>query len=212
MEKALQNVNVVTICCRDDADTEIVKCAFDHVLKCTVEVRAEDADILILLVHHYDNEKHHLVTLTTSKGSYCIYEIVRSLLEQQRRYLLMCHSFTGCDTVSSFYGYSKEKLYERICARNLNPLLDVFYDENSTRDQIRKAGIEIIQFIYKSQGTSLTNLRLNQYNKQLKVGVIRPESLPPTDGTAEQHSLRTYLQLQDWLILKSMSPLYAPIR
>ena len=42
-------------------------------------------------------------------------------------------------------------------------------------------------------------------NKQAKAGVIKPEGLPPTDSAAAQHSLRAYLQLQDWLNLKSMS-------
>ena len=46
---------------------------------------------------------------------------------------------------------------------------------------------------------------MTRYNKQSKTGVLRPESLPPTDRAAAQHSLRVYLQLQDWLVLKSMS-------
>ena len=42
---------------------------------------------------------------------------------------------------------------------------------------------------------------LCRYNKQAKGGVMRPASLPPTI----QHSLRTYLQMQDWILLKNMS-------
>ena len=52
-------------------------------------------------------------------------------------------------------------------------------------------------------GTSLS-IRLCRYNKQAK-GVISPAGLPPTNGSAIQHSLRTYLQIQDWILLKSMS-------
>ena len=171
----------------------------------TVEVRAEDADILILLVYHYDDKIHNLLFFTTSKGSFCIDEIVKSLPDHKKKYILMCHSFTGCDTVSSFYGFSKEKLFERICNGNLDPILDVFYNEKSTHDQIRDAGIQIIQFVYKSQGISLATLRFNIYNKQSKAGVLNPKSLPPTNCAAEQHSLRSYLQLQDWLSLQNMS-------
>ena len=53
--------------------------------------------------------------------------------------------------------------------------------------------------------TSLSIKRLCRYNKQAKEGVIRPASLPPTNGSAIQHSVRTYLQTQDWILLKSMS-------
>ena len=158
-----------------------------------------------MLVHHYDQEKHHFITVTTSNGSYCIKEIVQSLTYEQRQYLLFCHAFTGCDTVSSFHGFSKEKLYERLCSGNLRPLIDVFYNDRSSKVQILEAGIEIIQFIYKSQVTPLSMLRVNKYNKQSKAGVLKPENLPPIDGAARQHSLRAYLQLQDWLVLQSMS-------
>ena len=36
-------------------------------------------------------------------------------------------------------------------------------------------------------------------------GVIRPERLPPTKGAAEQHSLRAYLQVVDWMLLQPRS-------
>ena len=107
--------------------------------------------------------------------------------------------------MSSIHGFSKEKLYEILCSENLGPLLNVFYNDESTAVQIEDAGIEILQFIYKSQGTPLSTLRVNKFNKQSKAGVLRPENLPPTDGAARQHCLRAYLQLQDWLVLKSMS-------
>ena len=48
-------------------------------------------------------------------------------------------------------------------------------------------------------------LRVNKYNKQSKDGILKPENLPAAGGAARQHSLRAYLQLQDWLILQSMS-------
>ena len=35
--------------------------------------------------------------------------------------------------------------------------------------------------------------------------ILRPESLPPTDGAATQHILRAYLQYHDWLLLGSMT-------
>ena len=205
LSDALRNAGIDTLCCIDDADTTIVRSALDQALEGAVVVRAEDADILILLVHHYDAQKHHSLTLTTSKGSYDIDEIVKTLSDQQKRYILMCHSFTGNDTVSSIYGFSKEKLFKKLCAGDLDQQLDVFYNKNATKNEIEQAGIKIFQYIYNSKGLSLSTLRLHQYNKQAKVGVIRPESLAPTDGAAAQHSLRAFLQLQDWLLLKSMS-------
>lgn len=171
----------------------------------TVEVRAEDNDILIMLIHHMTNEHHHMI-LTTSKGRYSIREVKDSLTELEKKYLLLCHAFTGCDTVSSIYGFSKEKLFSMLTSTDLlHKQFDVLCNPTSAQEQIKQSGIEIFQFIYNSLGTPLAKIRLHRYNKQSKAGVIRPEGLPPTDSAAAQHSLRAYLQLQDWLVLRSMS-------
>ena len=68
----LRNAKILTVRCRDDADTNVVKQCLEHSLKGAVEVRAEDADILIMLTHHYHLDKHHLITVTTSNGNYCV--------------------------------------------------------------------------------------------------------------------------------------------
>ena len=51
----------------------------------------------------------------------------------------------------------------------------------------------------------LAQTRFDLFSKKAAAGVIRPETLPPTEGAAAQHSLRAYLQTRDWLLLKSMS-------
>ncbi len=51
------------------------------------QVRAEDADVLIMLVHHSLSTNNPLF-LTTSKVSYNVGEIREALSERQKRYLL----------------------------------------------------------------------------------------------------------------------------
>ena len=201
----LRAENIGAICCSDDADTSIVQCIIDQATHDIVEVRAEDNDILIMLIHHV-TRTHNSVLLTTSKGCYNVIEIAESLTELQRFAILLIHAFTGCDTVSSIFGYSKEKLFTSLTSTDLlRDQFDVFYSADSTIEDISKAGVELFQSIYNSLGTPLSKLRLHRYDKQSKAGVIRPEGLPPTDSAASQHSLRAYLQLQDWLLLQSMS-------
>ena len=53
----LRNANILTVRCRDDADTDVVKQCLEHSLKGTVDVRAEDADILIMLTYHHHPDK-----------------------------------------------------------------------------------------------------------------------------------------------------------
>ena len=71
--------------------------------------------------------------------------------KQQRQYLLFCYSFAGCDTVFSLYGLSKETLFKRLCSKDVSELIDAFCDEKATKEHIVNAGIEIVQFICKSQ-------------------------------------------------------------
>ena len=56
----------------DYADTMIVTTALNIAFQKDVEIKAEDTDILCLLVHHYRADHHHEMYLTTGKGTYPI--------------------------------------------------------------------------------------------------------------------------------------------
>ena len=43
------------------------------------------------------------------------------------------------------------------------------------------------------------------FSRKAVAGVIKPETLPPTEGFTVQHSLRAYLQTRDWIRLQSTS-------
>ncbi|KAI4802447.1 hypothetical protein KUCAC02_020283, partial [Chaenocephalus aceratus] len=156
--------NITVEQCDNDADTSIVREALAPATDDSVEVRAEDADVLVMLVHHIPSTNHPLF-FTTSKGSYDVRRIC---------YLLFCHAFTGCDTVSAIAGHGKTTLFDRICAGDIDEHMDIFLDTQATKDAAA-------------------------------AGLIKPETLPPTEGAAAQHSLRAYLQTQDWILLQSMS-------
>ena len=76
------------------------------------QVPAEDADVLVMLVHH-SSDSHRSLFLTTSNGSYDVQKIKESLSERQKGYLLFCPAFMGCDTVSSIAGHEKTTLFDR---------------------------------------------------------------------------------------------------
>ena len=117
-------LKIRTVCCRDDADTSIVKECLQESLLGKVEVRAEDSDILIMLVHHYDKDTNNFITVSTSNGSYCIDKIVEHLsYEQKKLSIILPRIFR--------MRYCKESLYKRLCCETLSPLLGVFYDDQS---------------------------------------------------------------------------------
>ena len=168
------------------------------------QVRAEDADILIMLVHHCSSSNNPLF-VTTSKGSYDVRKLREALSEKQKRYLLFSHAFTGCDTVSAIGGHGKTALFNRFCVGDLDEHMDTFLDIRATKDEVIKHGVAIFQHIYNAPGTALGGIRYNMFSRKAAAGLIKPETLPPTEGAAAQHCLRAYLQTRDWLLLHSMS-------
>ena len=163
------------------------------------QVRAE-----VWCGHHSSSAKYPLY-LTTSNGSYDVKKIQEALSEKQRRYLLFCHAFTGCDTVSAIAGHGKTTLFHMFCAGDIDEHMDIFLDVQDKKDAVIEAGIAIFQYIYHAPCTSLGAIRYDMFSRKAAAGLIKPEALPATKDAAAQHSLRAYLQIQDWMLLKSMS-------
>ncbi|ESO06070.1 hypothetical protein HELRODRAFT_160200 [Helobdella robusta] len=52
---------------------------------------------------------------------------------------------------------------------------------------------------------TLEEIFYNMFSRKAPADVIKPETLPPTEGAAAQHSLRAYLQTRDGTLLQIMS-------
>ncbi|KAB0802718.1 hypothetical protein PPYR_04904 [Photinus pyralis] len=117
--------------------------------------------------------------------------------------ILLLHSFSGCDTTSAVHGKSKvgiAKLFKE------NPGLTqdmstIFKDPSTSPEDIEEAGEKLFLAIYKAPAHQ-NNLNELRYSAFLKAA-MKPKSdmatLPPTKGASKQHSLRAYLQIQQWL-------------
>ena len=80
----------------------------------------------------------------TSKGSYDVKMIQEALSERQSRYLLFCHAFTGCDTVSSIAGHGINTLFDKFCAGDIDEHIDT----------VIRSGTAIFKYIYNAPGTT----------------------------------------------------------
>ena len=69
-----------------------------------VGVVAEDVDILVILIHHFDVDIYKELKMLTSKGHYSVNEIVNNSNPDVKLWILFCHSFSSGDTVSSIFG------------------------------------------------------------------------------------------------------------
>ena len=120
--------------------------------------------------------------------------------------LLLCHSFSGCDTVSSIYGFGKVNILKKMChdkapSEAINKLKGL----RALKEDIADAGVRLFQYLYGQQDVPLNQQRYEKYNKLMVKGTFKPEKLPPTSEGAAQHALRSYLQYHDWILLQSQS-------
>ena len=75
--------NISSICCsRYDAHTTIVKESFQYSLPGNVGVVAEDADIFIILIYHFDINIHKEIRILASKGHYSVNKILNNLVKK----------------------------------------------------------------------------------------------------------------------------------
>ena len=101
-------------------------------------------------------------------------------------------------------------LFFRFCAGDVDEYINIFLDTEATKETVIQAGTAIFKYIYHGRDITLGEIRYNMFSRKAAAGVIKPETLPPTEGAAAQHSLRAYLQTRDWIFLQSMSPTLDP--
>lgn len=85
----------------------------------------------------------------------------------------------------------------------MDEYIDIFLETEDTKEAVIQAGTAIFQYIYHGPDTTLGEIRY-MFSRKAVAGLIKPETLPPTEGTVAQHSLRAYLQTRNWFLLQSM--------
>ena len=113
------------------------------------------------------------------------------------------HAILGCDTTSQLYGRGKKVALKLICTNSVfQAQAGVFGDFNSTKEQVTAAGERAIVTVYGGKGDdNLDFLRLQQFHQKVGSGTssVKPEVLPPTSAAAKYHSMRVFLQVQQWI-------------
>ena len=91
-----------------DADTMIVHCVLQLATQGTeVMVVADDTDVLILLIHHWQGEMANVYFLSeSSKTRKCwkIRDIAAEAGAGLVSHILFVHAWSGCDTTSATFG------------------------------------------------------------------------------------------------------------
>ena len=71
--------------------------------------------------------------------------------------------------------------------------MDIFLDTEATNKAVIQAGTAIFQYLYHGPNLTLGEIRYKMFSRKAVAEMVKPETLPPTEGAVVQHSLRAYL-------------------
>lgn len=188
-----------------DADTTIVRCGIEKsASNPIVAVIGEDVDLVVLLIA-LTPPNTNIYFLKPSRGKVETKIFSTQQLQELSFYqsILLLHAFSGCDTTSAIYKKSKATMVTlfKNQTNQMQELAEIFYNSSSTPGAVSEAGEKMFLAIYRAKSDQ-HDLNKHRYSLFLKSSTnIKADlsSLPPTRGSAQQHSLRVYLQIQQWL-------------
>ena len=166
LSDALEKAGHFVTNCIADADVYIVQKTVERIKQSNTVVVADDTDVLILLLH-YLTDAHHLNDVImfrpSSKGFVKINEIIECTPRNVLNLILLVHAASGCDTVSALSEIGKIKLIKML-EKGLTEAIDlhVFYDDEISKQQLKKVGAKLLIDLYKADSTinSLEEQRL----------------------------------------------------
>ena len=112
----LEAGGVEVVYSRGDADVLIVEKALEKAISEEVVVSAEDTDVLVLLMSHWNETLHDIIFCAERKEkparvlkSYSLQELVGSC--NYKEHILFAHAWTGCDSTSAMHRQGKSVIH-----------------------------------------------------------------------------------------------------
>lgn len=180
----------------EEADTRLILHALDAYQRNykRIAVICRDTDVLLLLLFHLGNLSAEVWMIAgTAKQRKCfpVHSIARNLDSNVIRNVLCFHAFTGCDTTSSFSGFSKKSCWKLF--QKYPTLLGAL-----GRDSDTEGAEEFICKLYGGDGTEIVDVDLMRYNLFSKAKKSL-DLLPPTKDALELHCRRVNFQAKIWM-------------
>jgi len=116
----------------------------------------------------------------------------------------------GCDTTSRLYGIGKGSVLKKfLSSKALLNSSKVFSNADTTVEELVQAGERGLVVLYGGKlGDNLNGLRYKKFCERTatKKTYLQSQTLPPTAASAKYHSMRVYLQIQQWRGVENLRP------
>ena len=208
LSAALQDKNCETYHASGDADLLIVQKAVQSSATSTTVLVGDDTDLIVLLCYHASLDSHDLFfrpepkKKTKKPRTWDIKATKERLGPEICSHILFMHAFLGCDTTSHLYGIGKGTSLKKFKASSaFCEQAKVFDTLSASMDDVIASGEKALVMVYNGKATeSLDSLRHQRFCEKVasKKSHVKPQALPPTSAAAKYHSLRVYLQIQEW--------------
>ena len=141
--------------CKGDADTHIVKEALVFAYEGrSVTIVADDTDVLILLMYHWDPSMANIFMRSEpkKKSPLKIVNIEKNVSKVSSvitKNLLFIHAWGGCDTTSAISGYGKTKVLNLVKKElpEVSNICNIFNSDDATQQDIAKAGVDLFKIL-----------------------------------------------------------------
>lgn len=203
----LQKHMCKAVCCEGDADTKIVAEALGSAKSKATVVVGDDTDLLILLIHQANREDQDIFMQqsrhSATKPAKCWHiKQVQQSLGKFCQILPVIHAITGCDTTSRAFGIGKRTgLRTFLQSDSLCQLAQVFLVDKDVKDIVDAGQKILVALCDGKSGSTLDSMRYQSFCSKVALGTqfVQVHALPPTSAAAKYHSLRVYLQVQQWI-------------
>ena len=190
-----------------DADVPIVQAAVTVPDTCEAVPVGDVTDLLVLLIHLADGNKHNIYFRPEPKKGgalRCIgvNSIRNKLGEHICGNILFVHAFLGCDTTSRLFGIGKAAGLKLVTENEtFREQAEVFRSVNSSKDQVTTAGDKAMTTVQKGKlNDHLDTMRYQRFQELVttRKKAIHPNMLPPTSAATKYHSLGVFHKVQQW--------------
>ena len=193
----------------EDADLLIAQTAMQSAATKNTVLVADDTDLVILLCYYADPDGFDLFMQcstrgTTKKNRIWDIKVTQSELGADICIsILFIYAILGCDTTSRLYGLGKGLSLKRFTSSALfRNKAEQFCKKDATVDAVIDAGEVSLVCLYSGkEGDNLDGLRYAKFCDKVatnKVHIHR-QTLPPVSAALRYHSMRVYMQVQQWM-------------
>ena len=187
-------------CSHEEADTRIFLHAShaDRAGHRKLTIRTVDTDVVVLAVSLFHTMQLSELWIAFSHGKYYrhipAHDIAQKLGEEKSKGLLMFHSFTGCDNVSSFNGKGKKSAWD--IWNVYEDATKAFISLSSAPQLVGGEDFSIIErFVVLLYDRTSGETEVNVCRKNLFTSKGRAiDNIPPTQGALLQHTKRAAFQ------------------